>query len=63
MLTDTDTAYILNQLQVLQAHKEAMEQAIQRIMMVLSKNQAPLKTGVGQRVVAEREARLQKVKN
>lgn len=47
----------------MQAHKEAMEQAIQRIVMVLSKNQAPLKTGIGQRVVAEREARLQKVKN
>jgi hypothetical protein len=60
MLTETEIQTIKSRLQVVQAHKEAMEREIEGIMKILAKNQAPLKTGIGERAIAEREARISK---
>ena len=61
MLTESEIETIKNQLKVVQAHKEAMEKAIESMMVLLSKNQVPKKTGLGERAIADRGARMKKV--
>jgi hypothetical protein len=60
MLTPSDIETIKTQLKVMQAHKEAMDKAMEHIEALLSKNQEPKKTGLGQQAIAARDARMVK---
>jgi hypothetical protein len=59
MLTHSDIQTIKTQLKVMQAHKEAMDKAMEHIMVLLSKNQEK-KTGLGEQAIAARDARMVK---
>jgi hypothetical protein len=58
MLTSSDIETIKNELTIMQAHKEAMEKGMTRILGILDKKQEPKKTGLGEKAIAEREARM-----
>lgn len=60
MLSEKQIEAINKELDMIKAHREGIDRAIERLEKVLSQNLVPKKTGLGQRAIAEREARMVK---
>lgn len=60
MFTETDISAINHQLNLMQAHTDAAEKCREKILMILAKQKKPISTGLGERIVAELNAKSMK---